>query len=90
MIENQQKILYGLNENRDVFFSRTTQDGGSVSLGHDNYRVLKLFISNGGRYTKGAVIAITRDEYSIFIEKSTRIAQKMKVRHYKQHIYIFL
>jgi hypothetical protein len=81
MIEYRQKINYGLSHNRDVFFSRHIQGAGGLSLGYDNFRNLKLFISSIGatRYEKGSVVALSKDEYSVFVEKSERILTKMKV-----------
>jgi hypothetical protein len=81
MIENQEKILYGLKNNRDVFFCRNVLGGGALALGFDNYRNLKLFISSVGatRYEKGSVIAVSKDEFQVFLEKYQRIAEKMKV-----------
>ena len=80
MIENKEKIDYGLKNNRDVFFTRRITSGGSVSLGYDGNKNLKLFITgNSSRYEKGAGVALSKEEYSVFLEKSNRIADKMKV-----------
>ena len=82
MVENQAKIQYGLSHNKDVFVSRILIGGGNLSLGFDNAHNLKLFISTGGRYEKGSVVALSQQEYSIFLEKADRIVQKMKVSIY--------
>jgi hypothetical protein len=81
MIEYKKKINYGLSHNRDVFFARHIRGAGGLSLGYDNFRNLKLFISSVGasRYEKGSVVALSKDEYSVFMEKSERISRKMKV-----------
>jgi hypothetical protein len=79
ILENQEKLCYGLTHNRDVFFNRIVPGHGTVSLGFDQSKNIKLYISTGRRWEKGTSIALSKYELAVLIDKSTLITQKMKV-----------
>jgi hypothetical protein len=79
ILENQEKLSYGLGRNRDVFFNRIIPSFGNVSLGFDPSKNLKLYVSTGKKWEKGSSIAISKDEFSLLIEKAPLIMKKMKV-----------
>jgi len=79
LFENQLRLSFALNENRDIYFFRNVAGGGTIAMGYDRNRTLKLYISNGARYKRGASVAMSLIEFDTFIEKSNTIIKKMKV-----------
>ncbi len=80
MIENQGRITYGLTKNRDTYFNRTVEGGGTVGTGFDRYRVQWLYVSSGARYqSSGSLVVFSQYEYATFLEKSSSIISKMGV-----------